>query len=132
MDTELSVQTQDCTRYDERLASVFTSRKQAWRSLYMDNPMEFTKLAKMCRGIMTHLRHIDAKLCCYCPESIHNGREKGWNVLVFCVKNSRSTSSWKNSLRKKIRHFHSVGHNFLAQKYFIIQFPQPTRTCFIN
>ena len=33
MDTELSVQKQDCARYDDNLAAILTSRKQAWNTL---------------------------------------------------------------------------------------------------
>ena len=34
MDTESSVQTQDCTRHDEKIAAILTSRKQSWSDLH--------------------------------------------------------------------------------------------------
>ena len=34
METELSVQKQDCTRYDDKFAAILTSRKQAWSYLH--------------------------------------------------------------------------------------------------
>ena len=60
MDTELYVQKQDCTTYDERFAAILTSRKQDWRFTLVIH-WSSQKLAKIFRGITTNPHHVDPK-----------------------------------------------------------------------
>ena len=52
-------------------------------------------------------------------------------MLLLFTKQSRITSRWKNSVRKKIRHSNPWANSaFWSRRYFIVQFPQKTRTGF--
>ena len=60
MDTELSVQKQDCTRYDEKFAAVVFRQKASMELLTLIIHWSPQKLAKTCRGTMTYPHHIDS------------------------------------------------------------------------
>ena len=69
--------------------------------------------------------------------SVQSGKVERWrrtsDGMRLFTKHSRIFSRWENTSGKKIRHSTPWSNNTLCSRdFFIIQFPQKTRTGFIN
>ena len=134
MDTESSVQKQDCTRYDEKCAAILSSRKQAWSD---GNSLEFTKDCEDLVWNHDMSTPHGSETNGIAERAIRRVKEGTSNVLV----QSRSVEviyetckiHWQRCklFTKRKTTLHSVvQQHLLGQRYFIIQFPQQTKTGF--